>query len=296
MRIFISTVLCCCAFIGANAATDDAATDSITTFVKPDSVVFVQGKQTTELRVYGSDSNPEYYYTYKGERIGDYETTKEGWDFSIPFVDKKAKTSTKAKRSLYSFECGGFGFGFVDALNAPAAMNVNMASSYEIFIDHLLGVRCRPWRNGTSFMLGFGLNWRNYRMTGGKMFAKDDAGKIGFADYEENADVKFSRLKIFSLTVPVMFSQELGKGFELSAGAVVNFNVHGSMETKYKLDNKDITQNDDNIHQQKVTVDLMAHLKFKAIGAYVKYTPTNIIDTNYGPKFNGISAGVTLCY
>lgn len=295
MRRIITTIVCALALVQSSAAGVEEMGDSIECFSRPDSVVFVHGSSTVGLKVFGLKDNPDYYYSYEREvSDGGVEVSKEGssgWDFTLPFVDRKDNGS---QRSLYSFESGGFGFGFVNAVDAPSVMNVNMASSYEIFADHLLAVSCRPWRNGTSFMLGFGFRWRNYRMTGGSRFVEEN-GTIGLGEYVEGADVSFSRLKIFSLTFPIMFRQELGKGFDFSAGPLLNINTHGSMKTKYSLDGDKI-ENSTGIRQRKVTVDLMAQLNYKVIGVYVRYSPCKMLDENYGPEFRHLSAGITLFY
>ncbi len=295
MRRTVTTIVCALLFSCALFAGNTEAGDSVECFSRPDSVVFLHGEKGVELKVFGAKDNPDYYYSYRRNVDDGAEVSKEGnsgWDFTLPFVDSSEK---KSGRSLYSFECGGLGFGFVNAVDAPAAMNVNMASSYEAFIDHLLAVSCRPWRNGTSFMIGFGFGWRNYRMTGANRFVQE-GGMIGLDKYEDGADVQFSRLKMFSLMFPVMFRQELGKGFEISAGPVLNVNVHGSMKTKYTVGDDKIENSTDDIHQRKVTVDLMAQLNYKAIGFYVKYSPCKILDESYGPEFRHLSAGITLFY
>lgn len=296
MKKVITTAICALAFACASAAGNVEPGDSIECFSHPDSVAFVHGGNTIELKVFGTKDNPDYYYSYRRDVSGEgTEISKEGnsgWDFTLPFIDRTEKGE---KRAAYSFECGGLGLGFVNAVNAPAAMNVNMASSYEVFIDHIVGISCRPWRNGTSFLLGFGFGWRNYRMTGTNRFVQEN-GFISLGGYEEGADVQFSRLKMFSLMFPIMFRQELGKGFDFSAGPVLNVNVHGSMKTKYKLGDDKIENSSDDIHQRKVTVDLMAQLNYKAIGFYVKYSPCKILDESYGPEFRHLSAGITLFY
>lgn len=56
--------------------------------------------------------------------------------------------------------CGGFGFGFVNAIDCPPMMNTKMANSYEIFFDRIIAVSWSPMRNGTSLRLGLGLDWK----------------------------------------------------------------------------------------------------------------------------------------
>lgn len=292
--IFCMAVLCSALAAGAVEAEE---ADSILCFQKPDSVVVKHSGERVKVEVYGVPENPDYYYSYtRSGQESDNEIVSEGstnWDFKIPFVESKKKSTRKPR---FSFEVGGVGIGFVNAMNAPAPMDVDMGSSYEIFADHLLNLRCYPWASKkSSFSIGFGIGWRNYRMTGITRFVKDN-GSISFDSYPENADVKFSRIKIFSWTVPVMFQQELGRDFTWRIGAVVNFNTYGSMKTVYKVDGEENKYFTDNIHQQRVTVDLMTGLDFKAIGWYVKYSPCNTLHSDFGPSFNHLSTGLTIFY
>ena len=130
-------------------------------------------------------------------------------------------------------------------------------------------------------------------MTGNTRFVQD-GNTIGFDTYPENADVKFSRIKVFSLTLPVMFHQSFAKNFQFGCGAVVNFNTHASMKTVYKLNGEEHKFSTDNIHQRRATVDLMAYLKFKVLSLYVKYSPSDVLVNDFGPKFNSLSVGFIL--
>ena len=143
--------------------------------------------------------------------------------------------------------------------------------------------------------MGFGLNWKNWRMTSRNRFIKDN-GNIVIGDYPENADIQFSRIKVFSLTVPLTYTQHIYDKIYLSVGPIININTHASIKTRYKEDGVKVKETDSNIHQSPITVDLMANLRFKSIGLYFKYSPNNVLDTDYAPKFKSISTGLTLFY
>lgn len=282
------------ASVASAIATEPA--DSIITVANPDSVTIVRNPTSFKVDVFGKEGNPGYRYSYERKTMeSDSEVLSEcstGWNFRIPFSEKKENK----ERSSYSIEFAGIAFGFVNATNAPERMNVNMASSYEISLPAILRLHWSPWRNGTSFSIGFGLGWRNYRMNGNTRFVKD-GNRLAFDAYPENADIKFSRIKMFSLSVPLMWHQQLSsKGFNLALGGVVNFNTHASLKTKYVLDGTECTDTDNDLHQQKVSFDLMGVIGFKSIGFYVKYSPTHVLNTDFGPKFNHFSTGISLFY
>lgn len=305
-KLFLSLLVLCGLQANALEAADSLATatqkpvpadtlavealpsDSIQRFEQPDSVTIRQFDDHLQVNIFGEKDNPDFRYQYTHKTSADDEVTNSEWNFRIPFIDK----SKPVRPSEHDFEMGGLGFGFVNALNAPQPMNVDMGNSYEIFFD-ALRFRWRPWRNGTSFSIGFGFSWRNFRMTGNTRFVQND-NTMGFDTYPENADVKFSRIKVFSLTLPVMFHQSFAKNFQFGCGAVVNFNTHASMKTVYKLNGEEHKFSTDNIHQRRATVDLMAYLKFKVLSLYVKYSPSDVLVNDFGPKFNSLSVGFIL--
>lgn len=275
------------AFSQTNEETD--STNMSHRFIAPDSVLINRTDGQLTVRVYGEKDNPHYAYVYQAN-VGNND-----WDLELPLDN--AFSHNKRAKSRFSIKTGGFGFGFVNALNAPDPMDVKMSSSFEFFWDHIVALQWSPRRNGTKLSIGVGLDWKNYRMTGATRFIKEpNQPNLGFGDYPEGTDPKFSRLKVFAITMPVMFNQSFGKGFSLSAGAVVNFNTHASMKTKYVEGGNDIAIANSNIHQRKVTVDLMGRIGFKAISYYIKYSPMSVLNTAFGPDFKSLSTGITLFY
>ena len=129
-------------------------------------------------------------------------------------------------------------------------------------------------------------------MTGHTRFVKE-GNNIVLDNYPEEADIKFSRLKTFSITVPLMINQAIGRKAALSLGPVVNINTYGSLKTRYVLNDEKIKEKSKNIHQNSATIDLMAKLRLNSIGIYAKYSPSNVLNTEFGPKFSSISTGIS---
>ena len=113
MKKVITTAICALAFACASAAGNVEPGDSIECFSHPDSVAFVHGGSSVELKVFGTKDNPDYYYSYRRDVSDDgTEISKEGnsgWDFTLPFIDRTEKGE---KRTAYSFECGGLRLRF----------------------------------------------------------------------------------------------------------------------------------------------------------------------------------------
>lgn len=268
--------------------------DTIIVVKNPNKVTIEKTHNSMSVKVEGSEDNPDFFYSQKMEVDSTAAViTKEknaDWDFTIPFINKKDKD----KEPRMNLCVGGFGFGMVNALDAPDGMDVDMGASYELSMDHLLRFNYNL-NFSTSVSLGFGMTWRNYRMTGRTRFIQE-GGDLVLGTYPEGAEIKFSRLKVFSLTVPMMVNQSLGKKVVLSVGPVINFNTHGSLKTRYTLNGEKVKETSNNIHQNRMTVDLMAKLRFKSLGIYAKYSPMDMLNTEFGPKFRSFSTGITLFY
>ena len=277
--------------------------DSTIVIRKPNEVHITEGRGYINVEVRGREGNEAYLYSIsKGSNTSIMSEKSKSWDFRIPFVDKKIEgsSSPRYKRARFSLNIINglqFGMGLVSATSQAPGMDINMSNAgFEFFLNNLVMWEYRPIKN-TSLTMGFGVDWRNYRMKGNTRFIKDGTN-ITLGAYPEDADINFSRLKIFSLTLDLMLRQRLFGHVSMAAGPVVNFNTSGTLKTRYTLVNGDnresIKERNRNIHQNAVTVDFKGELKIDPIAFYIKYSPMNVLDTNYGPKFRSISAGAMI--
>ena len=230
-----------------------------------------------------------------------YQQTSSSWDFNIPF-----KNAGKEKRSIYRAQSRfllnllsdlEFGIGLVSAHSQAPGMDVEFGNAgWEFFLNNIFNWEYRPF-NRTFVSLGFGVDWRNYRMKGENRFLKED-NKLTIAPYPDGANIDFSRVKVFSITLELMLRQNLNKNISIAAGPIVNFNTHASIKTRYTIGSgkakEGFKETSSNIHQKPVTVDFKAGLIINPIEFYFKYSPTNTLDTDYGPEFRSMSAGIII--
>lgn len=259
----------------------------------PNRVSIITNGDTKQVQVIGKEGNPNFEYSWetvlKHGEPSITRTKNNDWNFEIPFSKKNKKTRRHRNEVRMHF----FGLGFINELNAPKGMDIAMGSSIEI-LGPTLEWAYYPGYSSFNFSWGVGCNWRNYRMTGRTRFIKEENGNIGFSSYPEGADIEYSRLRVFSWTMPILLNGNVTRGISLSAGPIVNFNTRGRLLTKYTLNDEKIKERSSNIHQNPVTIDLFAHMKVKCFGVYAKYTPFEILNTEYGPDFKGVSVGMTL--
>ena len=287
-------VLALSLLIGGLGSYANTVQDTIIVVNQAKKVTIEKKYNSMSVKVEGSEDNPGYFYSQRMEVDSTaaviIEEKNADWDFNIPFINKNSKT----KKYRGSLCVGGFGFGVVNAIETSEGMDMDMGASYEFSLDHLLRFNYNVLP-ATSVSMGFGMTWRNYRMTGRTRFIKE-GDKLVLGAYPEGSDIKFSRLKVFSLTVPFMINQSLGRKVVFSVGPVVNFNTHASLKTRYTLNGEKVKEKNNNIHQNRMTVDLMAKLRFNSLGVYAKYSPSDMLNTDFGPKFRSFSTGITLFY
>lgn len=286
MKRVLMAVLGLWAVCNGNAQTDTVQVN------RPGRVTIITSEREQSIEIEGSAENPAYHFSRTTALdAGASSVTREklaNVDFNFPF---------KRKRQAHDrFEVGGIAFGLSTALGAPSRLNVNMGASFEIVADHLLNYVYYPWGNGHSFQLGAGVAWRNFRMNGRNRFIKQDEN-IVLGGYPEGADIQFSRIKLFSWTIPLMWGYDFNEDVCLKLGPVIYFNTYASLKTKYKeADGTEQEAFDKNIHPNPVTIHLQGQLSWKALGVYVKYSPCHVLNTDFSPEFQAFSAGLSLFY
>lgn len=230
-----------------------------------------------------------------------YKETSSSWDFNIPFI-KQEKQREKQYRQYADFQFGvinnlQFGLGLVSAHSQAPGMDANFGNAgMEFFLNNLFSWEYRPF-NKTHLYLGFGVDWRNYKMKGENRFVKEN-NKLAIAPYPNGAEINYSRIRVFSLTLDLMLRQDFNRKISIEAGPIVNFNTSASIKTRYTIgtgkEKEGFRERNNNIHQRPVTVDFKAQLNISPIGFYFKYSPANVLDTNYGPEFKSMSAGLAI--
>ena len=231
----------------------------------------------------------------RGERFDDdIDRYPGGFDFSIT-LGKKHRHHRKGTTEL---NMGGVGLGFVSALGEKAPMDVSMGHSLEINWTEAMSIRYNFNRHN-SLELGMGFLWRNYRMAHQYRFQQDAAEVLGVVPYPAGAVPKFSRLHIFQMTFPLLYSYNVKPGWSFVIGPelAVNggHNKHTrTIKTRYSLDGEKYKEKTTDLRINPVSVNLVASIRFRFIGLYVRYSPCDVIDHNYGPKFQSLSTGITL--
>lgn len=273
---------------GINTAAAQERIDTVAAIEKPHKVmIYETAKGGVELTVNGRDSQNDFYYTYSSQISTD--TVADDIEYRLPFIAKKKKRTDKVWTEWDAQV--GLHYGFVSMSGAPSGTG-KMSESAELgFLNPLSFSVHIPRLFSIDTGLGFG--WKNYRLSEENRFNIDDNGQVVITGYEAGQYHRLSRLKLFYLDIPVLLHKNFGR-FAIKAGAVVNFNVHSSILTRYRMENEDNAEYKKvvkGVGQRKVTFDLMAAAGFDGIGLYVKYSPMTVLKSSAAPEFKSLSVG-----
>ena len=247
-----------------------------TVISKAEKVTIMTSDTIQKIQILGQDGNADYRYE-KSVPLNAYKM-------------KKLRKKKDEKETTY-FE-GDLGVGIGVPTNAPEGYGFAAFKSGEIF----LGLRyCYTPKNALqTYSVGLWFDWRQYGLSTNKMFVKDQYNVVSLENYPEKASSRSSKINIFSLSVPFMFTQKFGQKSKckLMLGPVVNFNVYGRINNSYEMGDVETSDRIKGLEYRPVTIDLMAAFQYKGIGAYFKYSPMSVLKTDKGPQFRSLTFGL----
>ena len=201
------------------------------------------------------------------------------------------------KRSRYSFVMSGVCLGLINPIEGVNTDGLEWSKSIEICWMQCAGIGYQINRS-LNLSLGLGFDWRNYKITtSDKRLVVNADHKLEWGLYPEGSKPKNSRLKIFSLQVPLLLNAAIPHtSLVVNAGPILNFNTYGSVLTSYDdLEGNEYRDFTKDIDKRLFTVDLMCNISYRnSFGLYVRYSPMKVINGNSPINFQPLSVGVSL--
>ena len=290
-KLFILLLLAISAI--ANAA--EVAENDTLTILKPRKVRIITGDSIQKIKVYGREGEDKYTYESKillvdSNYVSEESINKDTWTFD--FIKSKSHgTGYPLKQRNLSSRLG---FGLCYGANADYKGPQSVGSSWEIMWT-IAEIEKYGYGKHNGFSIGFGVNWRNFRIDGRSKFVKLDDGTITEENLPAGYDNDFSRIKVFSLTIPVMWKYRT-KQVTFGLGPVFNINTYASIKNRYwDADGEKHKQIFKKIHQRPITVDIMAEVSFHNwFSIYGKFSPMTILNSTYANdvNFQPVSFGI----
>ena len=244
-------------------------------------------KQADQVTIMTSDT------LQRVEVIGKEGDKNYRYENAVPLNEYMMKKRKKQQEKEEKWGWNGqfdLGVGVAIPTNAPDGYGFAPFKSWEIFFGPRYGYT--PKNASQTYSFGLWVDWRTYGLSTDKMFAVQD-GVVGLVDYPVKAESKYSRIRVFSLSVPLTFTQRFGK-WSIDLGPVVNFNLYGRVYNRYELENDKMDMSTKGLEYRPVTIDLMAGFQHGGFGAYLKYSPMSVLKKDKGPQFHSLTLGLYL--
>jgi hypothetical protein len=290
-KLFILLLLA----ISATANAAEVAENDTLTILKPRKVRIITGDSIQKIKVYGREGEDKYTYESKillvdSNYVSEESINKDTWTFD--FIKSKSHgTGYPLKQRNLSSRLG---FGLCYGANADYKGPQSVGSSWEIMWT-IAEIEKYGYGKHNGFSIGFGVNWRNFRIDGRSKFVKLDDGTITEEGLPAGYDNDFSRIKVFSLTIPVMWKYRT-KSVTFGLGPVLNINTYASIKNRFwDADGEKHKQMFKKIHQRPITVDIMAEVSFHNwFSIYGKFSPMTILNSTYANdvNFQPVSFGI----
>ena len=257
------------------------------TFSNPRKVTVMTNDSVQKIKIAGKQDDENFRYE------------------STVSIDKE-KTSTKFIKKVAEDDdkwVVDFGYGWNAPTNMPSGHGFAVFRSQEIFVG--LRYCYTPKGKTQTYSTGLWCNWRTYELphAGKGMMYKTDNDVVAFGNFNDKYSDTESHIRIFSLSVPFLFTQKFGKKSKssFSIGPVVNFNLRGRINNEYTDGDTDVETSTKGFDYQVVTVDFMGILKSGGIGVYFKYSPMSVLKKKEttvngtvieNPQFKALSFGL----
>lgn len=282
-------------FALAMTATANATDNDTLTIQKSQRVKIITGDSIQKIKIEGREGDERYRYEstiqlVDSNYVSSVNINKDRWDLSIGLGNNNNNTGFHNALSSH------IGIGLCNPIGTYFKGARSVGSSWEIFWTIAQWDHYTPSYNNW-YSVGFGIDWRNYRMDGHTYFMRQSDGTLTEETYPAGYDPRFSRIKVFSLNIPLLWGHKFNKNFQLAVGPVINFNTYASIKNRYfdaeGKGHKDVYKH---IHQKPVTIDMMAVMKFMHFQIYGKYSPMETLNSTYGSNINfqSVSFGVYL--
>ncbi len=279
-KLFILLLLA----ISATANAVEVLENDTLTILKPKKVRIITGDSIQKIKVYGREGEDKYTYESKillvdSNYVSEESINKDTWTFD--FIKSKSHgTGYPLKQRNLSSRLG---FGLCYGANADYKGPQSVGSSWEIMWT-IAEIEKYGYGKHNGFSIGFGVNWRNFRIDGRSKFVKLDDGTITEEGLPAGYDNDF-----------VMWKYRT-KQVTFGLGPVFNINTYASIKNRYwDADGEKHKQIFKKIHQRPITVDIMAEVSFHNwFSIYGKFSPMNILNSTYANdvNFQPVSFGI----
>lgn len=264
--------------------------DTVKIIEHVDKVTVTREGNTTTLETISEKSGNTDLFTYS-VTVDDSEN--DTWDLELPFYNS-GKGKKNGERGIQKSFIVGEQFYFGRRFNYSGKGNIK--KSCEVGVRNLGAIK---WSLGDylpSFSIGLGWSAQFYLTQDGYVFGKEGSNLI-VKPVGEGQKKKESLLSVFSIQVPLMFSQMITKDIKFNLGGVGYFNTYATATSSYTVGDIKHTTTYKGLQQRLFTADLVCGIGFNQfVGIYASWSPMTLFQSPYGPQLKSWSIGASLLF
>ncbi len=271
--------------------------DTLISVDSPSKIIITESSQGTRITVTDNKSGTEESYLVEYTPGAKVSTSRKSSlsIFNLPGLDcMKGKEKCRCSGSKWSVGADGLCIGLTEAHSQTGGGGLQWSKSFEISWLSCFNIGYSFSRS--RIYLGLGFDWRNYKATAdGRWLVASESGDVEWGEAPEDAWVRFSRLKVFSLQMPLLYQWRIPKSrLKLKLGPILNFNTYSSLKGVYEDSsgkrNEYFTKNFD---RNPTTLDFFGSITYRSfLGIYVRYSPMKVLKETSPINFTPFTIGI----
>ena len=183
--------------------------------------------------------------------------------------------------------------GFNTMVGAPSDCSFRIWPSFEVGLG--FKGNWEPFGKKNVWSVGFGIDWRNYRMGNDKYWYKDATGNAQLTPFMAGQTNCKNWLNVFSLQVPVTYTHYFDKeqDWGVTLGGIVNFNTGAHATRMFEFQDEEYEVETSSLRQRPITIDALLMFSTPAdLSIYCKYCPMEFFKDGAGYKMHQLSFGI----
>ena len=271
--------------------------DTLIAVDSPSKVIITESSEGTKITVTDNENGAEESHFIAYTPGANVKTSRKSSVslFNIPGLDcmnRQEKCGRSGSRWLLGME--GVCIGLNEAHAQTGGGGLQWSKSFEISWLSCLNIGYSF--NRSRIYLGLGFDWRNYKATADRRWlVATEAGGVEWGEAPEGVNVRYSRLKVFSLQMPLLYEWRVPKSrLKLKLGPILNFNTYSSIKGVYddsfgnrcEFFTKEFKRN-------PTTLDFFGAISYhNALGIYVRYSPMKVLKDPSPINFTPFTIGI----
>ncbi len=255
------------------------------------------------VKVYNPQDSTEMKKVYEGIFTDDKEhekwTIKPSIDWGLGFLKKKKK-----RHHYYADpRWAGIGWGFCTITDGVRFNDIDgvtiKAEKSNEFVLNFAETGIALYKDNLALCTGLGMSWKNLHFENNSYLVETN-DVTRFEPAPANITVKKARLRVYSLTIPLLLQWESRirnyHSIYISAGVVGGFNVFSSQKIKYNdVDGKSVKRiKGRGLNVSRIYYEFIGQVGFDGFTIVAKYSPMSLFEHGKGPKVQTASIGLML--